>query len=177
MAYNCHEGHGHVQSMVWGLDRIGLGLLLQPYPTGVGYWCPYDMVDAISGEVLATPLITNAGYAVDALDAVYHSHDGDDNDNDGKKDNSPEGYLKGCTDEDFFHENYYYGFNIHPYEVVFMKAAREMQEVLLGNLTLWTDGSGYSSYDVCDGRPKGQVKVVEELKHKAEAGESKPTLT
>jgi len=151
MSYNCHEGQGHVQSMVWALDRVGISILMKPERDGgIGYWCPYDMVNAIGGEIRGTPSIINAGYEVDALDLAYHSHDGDDHNGDGRKDMSPKGYLEGCTDEDFFHDNAYYGFNIHPYETIFMKAARKMQEALIGNFTLWTDGSGYSSYDVCD---------------------------
>jgi len=150
MAYNCHEGEGHLQSMVWATDRIGLALLMQPAPVGIGYWCPGDMVNAIYGEIRSTPAILNAGYEVDALTAVYHSHDGDDLDKDGKPDHKPDGYRNGCQDEDFFHEGAYYGFNVHPYETIFMKSARHMQEALLGNLTEWVDGSGYSSYETCD---------------------------
>ncbi len=150
MSYNCHGDMGHVQSMIWATDRIGMALLMQHPPAGVGYWCPIDMTDAIYGETRTTPTIHAAGYEVDALIAVYHSHDGDDINADGRPDHRPDGYLKGCTDDDFFHENAYYGFNIHPYETIFMKSARKMQELLLGNLTLWVDGSGYSSYDYCD---------------------------
>jgi hypothetical protein len=150
MSYNCHSGLGHVQSMVWATDRVGLQLLMQPPPRGVGYWCPMNMVDAIYGETRSTPNIINAGYEVDALVQVYHSRDGDDDDGDGKPDGRATGYLENCHDEDFFHENAYYGFNVHPYETIFMKSARRMQQMLLGNLTLWHDGSGYSSYGVCD---------------------------
>ncbi|KFY19739.1 hypothetical protein V491_04256 [Pseudogymnoascus sp. VKM F-3775] len=150
MSYNCHGGKGHVQSMVWALDRVGIEILMKPEAEGgIGYWCPYDMVNAIGGEIRSTPSIINAGYEVEAMNLVYHSHDGEDHNKDGKKDNSPKGYIEGCTDDDFFHDNYYYGFNIHPYETIFMKAARNMQDVLIGNFTEWTDGSGYSSYEAC----------------------------
>lgn len=150
MSYNCHADMGHLQSMVWATDRLGLSLIMQPPPSGVGYWCPIDMVDAIYGETRTTPTIHDAGYEVDAMTAVYHSHDGDDLNADGRPDHRPDGYLKGCNDDDFWHEGAYYGFNIHPYETVFTKSARKMQELLIGNLTVWADGSGYSSYDVCD---------------------------
>jgi hypothetical protein len=85
MSYNCHGGKGHVQSMVWALDRIGIEILMKPEAQGgIGYWCPYDMVDAIGGEIRSTPAIINAGYEVDAMNLVYHSHDGEDHDGDGK---------------------------------------------------------------------------------------------
>jgi hypothetical protein len=148
MAYNCHSGQGHVQSMVWALDRTGLQALMQPPPAGIGHWCPIDMVDAIFGEIRSTPAIRNAGYEVDVLTAVYHSKDGSDVDGDGANDGF-KGYYKDCKDADFFHDNAYYGFNVHPYETIFMKSARHMEEILLGNFTEWADGNGYSSYDAC----------------------------
>lgn len=155
MTYNCHEDKGHAQSMVWATDRVGVGLLMQPPRDdgengGIGYWCPYDMPEAIKGEVRATPLMRGAGFEVEALNLVYHSKDGVDWDEDGRPDNSAKGFTEGCTDEDYWHENAYYGFNLHPYETVFVKAARDMQEALIGNFTEWTDGSGYSSYERCD---------------------------
>ena len=156
MTYNCHGGGdaGHAQSMVWATDRVGVKLLMQPpngdgSSGGIGYWCPYDMPDAIKGEIRATPLIRSAGYEVSSLELAYHSTDGADLDGDGKPDGKPDKFVESCTVEDYWHENEYYGFNIHPYETVFVKAARDMQEQLIANFTQWTDGSGYSSYDRC----------------------------
>ena len=41
------------------------------------------------------------------------------------------------------------GMNLHPYEMLFFKANRQISEKLVGKLTTWTDQSGYSSYDAC----------------------------
>lgn len=148
MAYNCHEGAGHVQSMVWALDRAGLAAVLQRRPDGIGHWCPVDMPEAITGEIHATESVRNAGFEVDVLTTVWHSRDALDVDADGKADGTM-GYWRDCQDEDFFHEKAYYGFNVHPYETIFTKSARKMQPELLGNMTQWHDGSGYSSYEAC----------------------------
>ena len=38
MSYNCHGGKGHVQSMVWALDRVGIEILMKPEAEGgIGY--------------------------------------------------------------------------------------------------------------------------------------------
>lgn len=136
--------------MVWALDRTGIEIIMQHPPAGVGYWVPIDMVDAIYGETRTTPTILKAGYEVDVMTSVYHSRDGDDIDGDGLADGHPDNYIKNCKTDDFFHENAYHGFNIHPYETLFMKSARHMQENLLGNLTEWANGQGYDSRRFCD---------------------------
>ena len=82
MTYNCHPSEwGHVQSMVWALDRIGIKLLMQKPSNdgrsgGIGYWCPFDMPDAIKGELRGTPLMEGAGYKATSLELVAHSRDG-----------------------------------------------------------------------------------------------------
>lgn len=148
MSYNCHEGEGHVQSMIWALDTIGMGLLLQPEPIGIAY-CPGNMVQAIYGEIRATLAIRNAGYDVDTLTTVFHSQDGVDLNGDGIKDGDSRAWWENCTSSDFFHENGYFGFNVHPFETIFMKSKRGIDEVMLGNLTEWVDGSGYDSAEHC----------------------------
>jgi hypothetical protein len=38
LTWNCHVDIGHVQSMVWALDKTGLSVTMQHPPGGVGYW-------------------------------------------------------------------------------------------------------------------------------------------
>lgn len=139
MSYKCHEGQGHVESMVWALDRTGMATLLQPDPVGLGGYCPMSIEQATQGELRSTPAIRNAGFEVDVLTALYHSNDAP----------SSTEYNWGCGEEDSSHENAYRGFNVHPYETIFVKNAKHMQETLLANVTEWADGNEYSSYDAC----------------------------
>lgn len=53
------------------------------------------------------------------------------------------------TPDDFLFENNYYGFNVHPFETLFIKSQRGIADNMLQKLTAWVDMSGYSSYDVC----------------------------
>lgn len=43
----------------------------------------------------------------------------------------------------------YFGSNIHPYEVVFAKANRNIDDNLLGHLTNWHNSMNESSWDKC----------------------------
>ncbi|KAI9744175.1 MAG: hypothetical protein M1818_002327 [Claussenomyces sp. TS43310] len=147
-SYNCHSGKGHVQSMMWALDRTGLELVLQPDPIGISY-CPKEMIDAVYGEIRATPAIRDAGYEVDVMTEIYHSKDGLDLDGDGLGDHDSKAYYADCKDGDYLYDKAYHGFNIHPYETIFMKTKRGIDEEQLNHLTEWTDGSGYSSLDLC----------------------------
>lgn len=38
---------------------------------------------------------------------------------------------------------------MHPFENLFMKSHRGIAESFLGNLTMWADGAGRGSWDVC----------------------------
>jgi hypothetical protein len=51
--------------------------------------------------------------------------------------------------EDLLYEGKYYGTNVHPFELVFMKTNRRIDDFGLEKLTEWVDGIGYESYDYC----------------------------
>lgn len=60
-------------------------------------------------------------------------------------------FLDHCKhNSDYLWSGQYFGFDIHPYETMFFKSARQIMDRQLEMLTEWTDRSGYSSKDVCD---------------------------
>jgi hypothetical protein len=61
----------------------------------------------------------------------------------------PGDFWKSCTDEDWLGPGSYFGTFVHPYENLFMKSHRHIEDTVLDRLTEWHDGWGYSSYDVC----------------------------
>jgi hypothetical protein len=61
----------------------------------------------------------------------------------------PGDFWKSCTDDDWLLPGSYFGTFVHPYENLFMKSHRHIEDTILDRLTEWHDGSGYSSYDVC----------------------------
>jgi hypothetical protein len=61
----------------------------------------------------------------------------------------PGDFWKSCTDEDWLGPGSYFGTFVHPYENLFMKSHRHIEDTVLDRLTEWHDGAGYSSYDVC----------------------------
>ncbi|KAI9746430.1 MAG: hypothetical protein M1818_000143 [Claussenomyces sp. TS43310] len=176
MSYNCHGGRGHLQSMIWATDAVGLNELLRP--TVIGQ-CFSNMHDAQEAEIETTPLLREAGFEVDAFLSVYHSQDKaaklrklkDLNVTDGATTESgggssgredtaspvtlsePGEFWKGCQRLDFLQPNEentgYYGTFVHPYENFFMKSHRHLEDTVLDTLTNWHDGMGYESYDFC----------------------------
>ncbi|ELR02478.1 hypothetical protein GMDG_05527 [Pseudogymnoascus destructans 20631-21] len=66
------------------------------------------------------------------------------------EDNEMPGYFwRECKDEDWLGAGSYFGTFVHPYENLFMKSHRKIEDTVLDNLTKWHDGWGYESYDVC----------------------------
>jgi len=61
----------------------------------------------------------------------------------------PGDFWASCTDEDWLGPGAYFGTFVHPYENLFMKSHRHIEDTVLDRLTEWHDGWGYSSYDVC----------------------------
>jgi len=61
----------------------------------------------------------------------------------------PGDFWKSCTDEDWLGPGSYFGTFVHPYENLFMKSHRHIEDTVLDKLTEWHNGWGYSSYDVC----------------------------
>jgi hypothetical protein len=169
MSYNCHDGNGHVQSMIWATDKKGLDIILQP--EGIGE-CFSEFMSAVEGEIRTTRLIRDNGYEVDVLLTAYHSMDGKIEETSEAKDASqnrthgkgvdagnalrtpakakgPGDFWKTCKDIDYLFPNNYMGTNVQPYETVFVKSQRHLDDLLLERLTEWHNGLGYSSYDYC----------------------------
>lgn len=67
-----------------------------------------------------------------------------------KQDNDmPGNFWRSCRKMDWLQPGNYYGMTVHPYENLFMKSHRHLDDNLMDRLTEWHDGSGYESYDVC----------------------------
>lgn len=169
MSYNCHKGEGHLQSMIWATDAVGIDQLLKPDAIGT---CPPTMDQAQESEIRTTTVMRNAGYEVDAFLSVYHSRDkaaksnklktlsesagtsaADLDTTAGITLDEPGDFWKGCIHQDFLQPNKvnhgYYGTFVHPYENFFMKSNRHIEDTVLDLLTDWHDGMGYESYDFC----------------------------
>ncbi|KAI4261160.1 MAG: hypothetical protein L6R42_003638 [Xanthoria sp. 1 TBL-2021] len=140
MSYNCAPYDRHVQSMILATDNIGLDVLLDPASQSLST-CPNDWHSAVKVEVRMTGEIKKAGYKVDAMMQEFQG-DAD--------------FADDCKGADRLWEGAYPDGKqngpasfVHPYETLFFKANRRVQEKLLGKLTEWTDAANYSSYDAC----------------------------
>lgn len=139
MTYNCEPFDRHVQSMILATDNVGLDVLLDPASECLST-CPDGYQSAVQVEIRMTGKIKEAGYKVDTMMQEFH----------GQAD-----FADSCKGRDRLLEGAYpgglqgKGSFIHPYETLFFKANRGIQEKLLGKLTEWTDAAGYSSFDVC----------------------------
>ena len=107
--------------------------------------CYETMGQAIHAEVGTARLIRHAGYEVDGLMAAISSYA------------NPEAY---CEDEDarglldVQWNGKYYGFNVHPYEIVFIKANRDIDGAMMDRLTDWHRRDGWNSWQACGLLPK-----------------------
>lgn len=55
-----------------------------------------------------------------------------------------------CKDpNDYLYQGSYFGFSVHPFETLFIKSHRGIEDNMLEKLSVWSDMSGYSSEDVC----------------------------
>ena len=140
MSYNCEPFDRHVQSMILATDNVGLEILMDPTAKSLSS-CPNDWHSAVEVEVRITGEIKKAGYKADAMMQEFQS--------------SPD-FADSCKGADRLWEGAYPdgkrdgpGSFVHPYETLFFKANRKVQEQLLSRLTKWTDVAGYSSYDAC----------------------------
>ncbi|KAH8598910.1 hypothetical protein B0O99DRAFT_698234 [Bisporella sp. PMI_857] len=144
----------HVQSMILATDRIGIEVLLFPpaaavakvaqlppvnmkgefnlYPGING--CFHEWGAAVSAEIGTSAVMNAAGYKLDVMMSAYHN---------GKE-------FEQCNSiVDFLNENTYYGISYHPYETLFFKTNRVIDELMIERYTDWTNGRKYSSYDFC----------------------------
>ncbi|OBT67156.1 hypothetical protein VE03_02687 [Pseudogymnoascus sp. 23342-1-I1] len=274
MSYNCHNGEGHIQSMIWATDHAGLQHMLTKAAIGE---CFGTMAEAMLAEVRTTKVLRDLGFEVDTFMSVYHSEnraakyarmrakkakgikqfkrgeieaggaeegakvvvrqteeekkaagekkaaeakakkEKEDKEKEDKErrekeakaaaaaeaakpttthvptaaevaaakaaevaaakaaeedrvrkeneakvqkekndklllieDNDMPGYFwRECKHEDWLGPGSYFGTFVHPYENLFMKSHRKIEDTVLDNLTKWHDGWGYESYDVC----------------------------
>lgn len=184
MSFNCNYKRGHVQSMIWATDAVGMDILLKPQAIGV---CFSEMGQAMEAEVHTTQFIREQGFEVDVFMQAYHSRDLlakttkyeqlsalrtnmlKQNPNLSRNDLAVaiqvenarledavdvapgKWWEEGCQSDtsDFLYHGGYYGTNLHPFENLFMKSHRHIDDNMLQRYTEWADGAGYSSYDVC----------------------------
>ncbi|XMA15852.1 hypothetical protein WAI453_008643 [Rhynchosporium graminicola] len=134
-AINCREGtsNQYVMSMIWATDSIGLNLILTP--AGIGQ-CFSTLEETILGEIRTTPLLKSSGYHVDTMMTMFQS----------KPDYGFENYT---VERDMLAEKGYAGFNVHPFELMFIKTNRGINPLMIETMSKWVDQSGYRSYDVC----------------------------
>lgn len=150
---NCQPSP-HVQSMIWATDNIGMSILLNPdLARSVGiadYWgteedpvglsfCPETMIQAVHSEIGSTRLIEAQGYEVDVLMTAYAGA------------RNPGAYCRAGQLDDVLYDGQYYGSNVHPYELVFMKANRDIDPVLLEKMTEWHLSRDMDSFTTCNG--------------------------
>ncbi|CZT01001.1 uncharacterized protein RAG0_08844 [Rhynchosporium agropyri] len=134
-AINCRDGtsNQYVMSMIWATDSIGLNLILTP--AGIGQ-CFSTLEETILGEIRTTPLLKSSGYHVDAMMTMFQS--------------KPDYGFENCAVEgDMLAEKGYAGFNVHPFELMFIKTNRGIDPLMIETMSKWVDQSGYRSYDVC----------------------------
>ncbi|KNC97237.1 uncharacterized protein SPPG_07624 [Spizellomyces punctatus DAOM BR117] len=116
--YNCRP-RPHVQSQVLAMDRDAFNA------AAGSMQCWTNMHDAVMrGEVQLTQDIRNAGYGVDVLMTSYHT--------------SPN-YGTHCTHDDPNLPKGYYEMTFHPYEVMFIKANRLLDDHALALYAKWHD--------------------------------------
>lgn len=90
----------------------------------------------MGGEIRTRPHLRSQGYEVDVMLTIFQT---EQNYN----------FVDCKNPGDFLFEGGYYGFNVHPFETLFVKSHRGIDESMLDKLSGWVDLSGYSSYDVC----------------------------
>ena len=159
--WNCQEAP-HIQSMVFATDSIGMEIMLNTSSPHDGSGaddangnkndpvafraCYETMGQAVHAEVGTARLIRHAGYEVDGLMAAISNHA------------NPDDY---CEDEDARNmldvqwNGKYYGFNVHPYELVFIKANRDIDTAMIDRLTDWHRRDGRNSWQACGRLPEG----------------------
>ncbi|KAI8823999.1 uncharacterized protein EV422DRAFT_518560 [Fimicolochytrium jonesii] len=116
--YNCDEWFPkHVQSMLLAFDQVGYDAAIGPMD------CPKQLSEAITtGEIRFTDRIHEKGYQVDAVMSAFH----------GIKD-----FERVCNQKDVNFPNLYFGRSLHPYEVVFIKSNRNIDDHILAQYTSW----------------------------------------
>lgn len=85
-------------------------------------------------------LIRSQGYDVDVLMTSYHAM-------------APDAYCRqAATQLDTLKNGAYFGSNMHPYEIVFAKANRGIDQGLLEHMTNWHSAMNATSWEKCGRR-------------------------
>ncbi|KAK8124633.1 uncharacterized protein PG998_000392, partial [Apiospora kogelbergensis] len=147
MTINCGPQY-HIQSMIFATDSVGMELMLYP-PPGSSHPDPYgdehDMValqgcyttmqKAIHGEVGTTGVIRQAGYEVEALMSAFTK--------------SQRNYADECAEHPVA-DVLTTAATFTPYETIFMKANRDIDPVLINDLSDWhMNGAFPKAWDTC----------------------------
>ncbi|RKO91776.1 hypothetical protein BDK51DRAFT_21188, partial [Blyttiomyces helicus] len=118
--FNCADRR-HVQSQVIAVDRKGYEAIAPALA------CHGNLLDAVNnGETAATRLVREAGFKVDVMMSSFHN--GRD-------------AVANCSTGDVNFHNGYYGNDIHPYEVMFIKSNRLIDDDVLKLYTEWHDNA------------------------------------
>ncbi|KIH89214.1 hypothetical protein SPBR_07481 [Sporothrix brasiliensis 5110] len=150
---NCHP-RPHVQSMIFATDDTGMSILLDPDHATSGVADKFGGADdpvgltgcynnhrsAVHSEVGLTTLIQNAGYAVDVMMAAIH------------QETSLEAYCNATNSNDVLFNDAYFGFNVHPYETIFIKTNRDIDPVAIKKLSEWHLKRNMTSQTLCPAR-------------------------
>ncbi|KXJ92026.1 hypothetical protein Micbo1qcDRAFT_183379 [Microdochium bolleyi] len=152
MTANCGPP-GHLHSMIWATDDVGMALLLHPphkpnedgtssgHPWTVGYsTCYATFWDAVESEAWTTQMLLREGYHVKAMMSSWSAMPGDT-------------YWDECGYHpgDPLMNGAYFGTNVHPYETLFFKTNRGIDPALLKMMTTLHSKppSTKRSYDLC----------------------------
>lgn len=151
MTVNCARKF-HVQSMIFGTDKQGLESMLNDGT--------FDCADtlfpgAVAQEVEMASRIMSHGWEVNAWMVSTHSVPSKiraDLDETGLHGDPSYEERQKCGEfgnDDPTFNNWYFGFNLHPYETMFVKANRDSNPLLLSKMTEWHLRMGYTSYEHC----------------------------
>lgn len=139
--------------MLLATDDIGMAILLDPKlakstaiddhygskDDPVGFTpCFSSLMKAIHSEIGISNLIWSQGYEVEVMLSSVQAE------------SSPKAYCEanGWPD-DVLWEGKYFGTNVHPYETIFLKTNRDIDPVLVEDLTKWHLSQERSSWDMC----------------------------
>ncbi|KAK7734019.1 hypothetical protein SLS53_008014 [Cytospora paraplurivora] len=152
LSYHCNPAP-HLQSMLLATDHIGMSILLDPTlaysvpasdpPHGTFYdpvgfsKCYSDFNKAVHSEIGMARLIRSQGYKVDAMLTSVHIL------------GAAEYCERAAWPTDHLWNGMYFGFNVHPYEMLFMKANRDIDPELVKRFTEWHLRDRSNSWDTC----------------------------
>ncbi len=139
--------------MLFATDEVGMSILLDPkLATTVhndDHWgtvddpvslsvCFETLFKAIHSEIGITELIRSQGYGVDVMLTSFHGA------------NDPLTYCEeNGNPDDVLYDGHYFGTSVHPYETVFIKANRGIDQTTVDLMTKWHLNMKTTSWDTC----------------------------